>query len=320
MGVILEYALLDGCDVSHGRPRQIPPNILAARTAYFVSYIMLLRTLLFVFCLQALALSFQPQSLQAQAYNPYAPVMEDPPIGKDGKINWPAYYRSSAMEQKFQGYFEQGSCVGTNKRINAQLAANKVDTNALPRITVDMQVVRVTAGSLSAVNSQGAKMELVVHPKGVSKIEVTGDIQVQQVVPGMIARFKGAVDDTAKGTKEISALEITSLSPDLKPIAVEADREQTILGKVIKHSHRQFVVNVGTGKLKQLTFMLPEKTPVAVDGKTLDLVGIGDTAHAEGLVYTGEKGEQVLFTEKLVVRKLASKEVERPSSKEVSAN
>ncbi|WP_254508876.1 hypothetical protein [Anatilimnocola floriformis] len=275
----------------------------------------MLRTLLIVFCLHAFT-----QVLQAQTapYNPYAPVQEDPPIGKDGKINWPPYFRSAKMEQKYQGFFQAGSCVGTGKRVTGKLAANQVDTNALPRVTLDSQIVQVAPGSLGAVSTQGAKLNLVIHPKGVSQVEVLGEMLVQQVVPGMIARFQGAVDESAKGAKPIESLEIISLTPDLEPIAVEPERDQTILGKVIRHQHLQFVVNVGTGKMRQLTFLLPEQARVSVQGKTLDLVAPGDVAHAEGLLYTGLEGEKVLFAEKLVVRKTVPTDAEHATSRETA--
>jgi hypothetical protein len=277
-----------------------PTQVIAAcLTTYFVSCTMLMRTLLSLVCLPVLALSLQAQT---ERYNPYAPVMEEPPI-KDGKINWPTYYRSARMEQKYQGFFQTGSCVGTGKRVTGKLQNNQVDTNALPRTTIDSQVVTVQPGSLGTLAAQGARVELVIHPRGVSQIEVSGEMLAQQVAPGMIVRFEGSVDNSAHGVKPLEALQVISPSAELKPAAVTADTEQSILAKVIRHNRTQLVVDTGAGKMHQLTFLLPEQTPVSVEGRTLDLVAPGDTAHAEGLLYTGDNGERVVFAEKLVVRK-----------------
>src|SRR5687768_6480695 len=85
---------------------------------------------------------------QAERYDPYATVKEDPPISADGKINWPPFFKDAAKESRFQGYFATGSCVGTNMRIVDMLKANKVDVNALPQTSVTTQSVLVEHGTI----------------------------------------------------------------------------------------------------------------------------------------------------------------------------
>ena len=65
---------------------------------------------------------------QRPAYNPYAKQTEEDfaAVRPDGKLNWPAFFKSKAMEDRFKVYFAQGSCTGTNMRIVNALEANKV--------------------------------------------------------------------------------------------------------------------------------------------------------------------------------------------------
>lgn len=261
---------------------------------------MVFRISLFCVLLFATAPALQAQ---VEKYNPYAPVVEEPPIRADGKINWPAYFKAARMEEKYNSFFQSGSCVGTGKRVTGKLAANKVDVNSLPRITLQSQAVTTMHGVVAAVAQDGKPVDVFTHPKGVSQVTVTGEIPASAVVAGLVVRFQGAVDSHAKGVEPIGALEVISNTPDLKPIEVKADHEQTILGRVEKHQRGQLVVNVGVGSLRKLTFSLPETTPVNVNGSTLDLVGPGDVLEAEGPVYSGENGDRSLFAEKLTVHK-----------------
>lgn len=241
---------------------------------------------------------------QVEKFNPYAPVVDEPALREDGTLKWPTYFRANGMELKYQGYFQSGSCVGTGKRVNAILAANKVDINKLARMKLQAQAVGVGPGAMTAVDQDRKPVSLFIHPKGVSQIEVTGEITAAQVVPGMIVRFAGAVDKHAQGLAPLSELEVISSTPDLKPVQVMKEKEQTIVGKVEKHQRGQIVVNVGVGSLRNLTFTLPADARVEVNGKTLDLIGAGDTLEAEGPIYTGGSGERSVFAEKLIVRKL----------------
>jgi hypothetical protein len=266
----------------------------------------MIRSLLLCVCFLTLANLLQAQT---EKYNPYAPVVEEPPISEDGKINWPKFFKSTSMEERFQGYFATGSCVGTNMRIVDKLEANKVDVNKLPRTTLQSVVFGVKPGMIATADKQGAKINLLIHPKGVSKVEVSGEVAAEQVAPGMIVRFRGAVDSHAKGIDPINSLEVISLTADLKPTTMRADHVQMIVGKVERHSKTQLVVNTGAGTLRKLTFVLPNETQVYVNGSTLDLAGLGDSIEAEGPIYSAETGLKSLFAEKLTVKKATAAKV-----------
>ena len=56
-------------------------------------------------------------SAQLAPYNPYAKTDEDlSPVKADGKLNWPAFFKDKAMEDRFQGYFKIGACVKESRR------------------------------------------------------------------------------------------------------------------------------------------------------------------------------------------------------------
>lgn len=258
-------------------------------------------------CLVTL-LTTQVALAQVEKFNPYAPVVEEPPIRADGKLNWPSYFKTARMEEKYRGFFETGSCVGTGKRVVSKLADNKVDVNTLPRIKLQSQALGVAPGVVRVVDAQGKLADLFIHPKGVSQIEIIGDIPTTAVAAGMIVRFSGAVDRHAHGLGPIESLEVISNSPDLKPIEVIADAQQTILGMVERHQREQLVVNAGVGHLRKLTLSLPTNTPVKVRGKTFELIGAGDEIEAEGPLFSGENGDRSLFAEKMFVTKKLPKE------------
>ena len=246
-------------------------------------------------------LCIAPLFAQGEKYDPYAVVKEDPPITADGKINWPPYFKSAATEDRFQGYFATGSCVGTNMRIVNKLKDNKLDVNAFPAVNISLQVSGIQAGALG-IDATGQTFGILTHPKGVSKIEVSGQIPAESVVAGMFVRFQGKVDDHAQGVTPIENLEVFTPTADTKPIEVVAGKLQTIVGRVERRKNEMLRVNVGNGKLRLLTFKLPDDANVQVNGQSLDLVAAGDEVSVEGKIYT-TGNVRTVFGEKLVVKK-----------------
>ncbi|MBC7852914.1 MAG: hypothetical protein IAF94_05720, partial [Pirellulaceae bacterium] len=106
---------------------------------------------------------------QRKPYDPYAKQTEEDLVAvrPDGKLNWPAFFKSKAMEDRFKVYFAQGSCTGTNMRIVNALEANKVVVNDLPEENFLGLAAKVQGGTVAMASEKGAPMMVVTHPAGV---------------------------------------------------------------------------------------------------------------------------------------------------------
>jgi len=263
------------------------------------------RIMIRTFTALLLAASFVASLPAAEPYNPYAKVQEDPPITPDGKINWPPFYKDAAKEARFQGYFATGSCVGTNMNIVNMLKANKVEVNALQTTNVKTIAGAIDLGVIKAVDATGVPVTMVLHPKGVSKLEVSGDMLPELVAPGMIVRFRGTIDNHGQGKSDIEKLEVVSLAKESRLLEVFPDKEQTIFGKIERRENNRIRVATGRGKYKIVSFTLPPSAKVTVTGTTPDLIFAGDIVLAEGKLYMGEGTGTMatVFAEKMTVKK-----------------
>lgn len=242
---------------------------------------------------------------QLDNYNPYAPVVEEPPIAEDGSLNWPPFFKSASMEARFQGYFQTGSCVGTKKSIVDMLQANKVDINGLPQVSVSGTAVKVLPGMVSVIDETGKTVMIVAHPKGVSRINVSGAISPAVIRAGVALRFTGKVDAHGRGAAPLESVEIVTLNDQIRPLAVEADRVQTIVGRVAKRHGNLLQVKVEAGKLKSLTIMLSPEAKAIVNGSALDVLSLGDNVTAKGHVYSGQgsAADRTIFADDLIATK-----------------
>jgi len=259
-----------------------------------------------------------------QVYNPYAPSQDDPlPVSKDGKLNWPAFFKSQALEDRFQAYFAMGSCVGTKQEINNMLRDNKVNVNFLPEQSVRGLATGCNAGAATIADARGAGTLLMTHPAGVTKISVSGEMSPRELKPEMVVQFLGRVDHRGAGTDPIDAIEVITPGPNFKWLPVEAGRVQTITAMITKVQGPKLQVRVDAGKMHRLTFNVADKATVKVDGSSLSLVSPGDEISAAGRFYTGAgaSGLQVVFASEITVTKAATaaKNSQQPKTTEVSA-
>lgn len=262
-------------------------------------------------------------SAVGQVYNPYAKLADEPPISADGKLNWPSFFKSKALEDRFQAYFAMGSCVGTKQEINKMLSDNKVDVNQLPELSVRGLATGCNTGAASIADARGVNTLLMTHPAGVTKVLVAGEMPVSQLRPGMAVRFLGQVDAHGAGADPIDALEVFTPDPQFRASAVEAGRVQTIAAKVTRVQGKRLQVQVDAGKIRRLSFGISPQTKVTVDGKSLDLVTAGDDVTATGRAYSGPGagGMGVVFASEIKVTKAwsAVKAAVSPTSSETSS-
>ncbi len=245
---------------------------------------------------------------QRPAYNPYAKQTEEDlaAVRPDGKLNWPAFFKSKAMEDRFKVYFAQGSCTGTNMRIVNALEANKVVVNDLPEESFLGLAGKVSAGTVAMASEKGVPMMVVTHPAGVSKVSISGKMNPADLRPGMMVKFSGRVDNHGKGVKPIDSLEIFTPDAKFKWKAIITDRQQNIAATVLKVEGSLLQVQVPAGRVRKLTFQVKENPEIIVTGSTLDLISAGDEISTKGLVYLsgeGAGGVPVVFASEVIVKK-----------------
>jgi hypothetical protein len=269
---------------------------------------------------------------QRPAYNPYAKQTEEDlaPVRPDGKLNWPPFFKSKAMEDRFQVYFAQGSCTGSNKRIVNYLEANKVDVNALPEESLLGLAAKVNGGTVTMASKEGGPMTIVTHPAGVSKVNISGKMNPADLRPGMMVKFSGRVNEHGKGIKPIESLEVFTPDAKFKWKAVITDRQQNLAATVVKAEGSLLQLQVPAGRVHKLTFQVKENPEIIVTGSTLDLISAGDEISTKGRIYAsgeGAGGLPVVFASEVVVKKAFARDraaegkaEEEAAAKKVAAN
>ena len=245
---------------------------------------------------------------QRKPYDPYAKQTEEDlaPIRPDGKLNWPPFFKSKAMEVRFQGYFAQGTCTGSNKRIVNYLEANKVEVNALPEESLLGLAAKADGDTLAMASKDGVPVNVVTHPAGVSKVTISGKMNPADLRPGMMVKFSGRVNEHGKGVKPIESLEVFTPDAKFKWKAIITDRQQNIAATVLKAEGSMLQVQVPAGRVRKLTFQVTENPEVIVTGSTLDMVSAGDEVSTKGRVYLsgeGVGGVPVVFASEIIVKK-----------------
>lgn len=269
---------------------------------------------------------------QRKPYDPYAKQTEEDlaAVRPDGKLNWPAFFKSKEMEDRFKVYFAQGSCTGTNMRIVNALEANKVVVNDLPEESFLGLAAKVNGGTVAMASEKGIPVTVVTHPAGVSKINITGKLNPAELRPGMLVKFSGRVNDSGKGVKPIESLEVFTPDAKFKWKAIITDRQQNIAATVLKAEGSMLQVQVPAGRIRKLTFQVKENPEIIVTGSTLDLISAGDEIATKGHVYLsgeGAGGVPVVFASEVIVKKAFARdpgaekkaEEEKEKAKKVAA-
>lgn len=252
-------------------------------------------------CLAVLLLSSVSLQAQVKPYNPYAPEIQDTiPVTPDGKINWPTFYRSTKLKNKFQLLHAMGSCMGTAKDIVNALEKNKVDVNALGTSTVHGKVVAMHGGAFTVLDSSGETTTVMTHPAGVSRVDVNGAMPIARLRPGMAVRLTTRVDARGQAQEPVKALNVFTFDRDTQPDAVTPGRVQTIAGQIrnIRGSYMQ--VHVEAGRLRRLSFLLADDCRISVTGHALPLLTPGDDVEVTGHVYSRDKNlGRIVFANKV---------------------
>jgi hypothetical protein len=256
-------------------------------------------------CILTLVLAaLVPNFAYGQAiYNPYAKSEENLSPIKDGKLNWPSFFKSKKLEDRFQAYFAMGSCVGTKQTINNMLRDNTVDVNMLPEATVRGTSVGCDVAAITIAAPTGQRAVVLAHPAGVTKVSVAGAMTARELKPEMVVRFLGRVDKRGMGTEAIEAIEVITPGPDFVWLPVEAEQMQPITGKVTLLKGQRLTVRVEAGKMRRLNFHVSDQAKVKVDGSSLFLASAGDEVSTTGHLYSGvgAAGQQVVLASEITV-------------------
>ena len=252
---------------------------------------------------------------QVPAYNPYADSQDPmPPVLPDGTIHGGTFYKSAAIQKAYERLWNLGACRNTNKAITIPVENNKLAIDSLPESDFRGVVRAVTGtnagGALAFVQASadadaGTERIALLHPAGVTKVEVTGDAPVSLLAPGMAVRFQATVDSKGRSSTPIRVLHVVAPATDAKPAAVTPDTEELIVGRVVQVKRGTLTVRVDAGKIRRLTLPLAADAVVNVAASQVGLASPGDSVEIKGRLWTGDGalGDGTVFADRIIVTK-----------------
>ena len=252
---------------------------------------------------------------QVVPYNPYADSQDPTPaLLPDGTIHWGTFYKSAAIQKAYERLWNLGACRNTNKAITIPVENNKLKIDSLPEAQF-RGVVTAVAGTNSggaiaftepALDGSGAVERVaLLHPAGVSRVDVSGTAAAGFLVPGMTVRFQTRVDSRGRSDEPLRLIHVLTPSGDVKPVPVTTGREELVVGKVVSLKRNVLSVRVDAGKIRRLSLTLAEDLVVEVQSQDVSLVRPGDLVELEGRLWTGEGslGEGSVFANRVTVVK-----------------
>jgi hypothetical protein len=252
---------------------------------------------------------------QVAAYNPSAENQEVlQPLAADGTIQWGTFYKSAAIQKAYERLWNLGACRNTNKAITLPVEHNKLSIDSLPEDEFRGVVKGVTGTNtggavafLQTSNDGAGPMERValLHPAGVSRVDVNGTAAVSLLAPGMLVRFQANVDGKGRASTPIQLLHVATPTAEAKPTAVTPGIDEMIVGKVVQLKRGMLSVRVDAGKIRRLTLPLAEDAVVEVATSQIGLVRPGDVIEIKGRLWTGEGalGDGTVFADSVTVTK-----------------
>ena len=279
-----------------------------------------LRTLRATACCTATLFGVVGGSTDAQVvpYNPYADSQDAiPPVLPDGTIHWGTFYKSAAMQKAYERLWNLGACRNTNKAITIPVENNRLDIDSLPEGRFRGVVKAVAGGNTGGMvafvqvpedGRSAVERVALLHPAGVSHVDVSGTAPVSFLVPGMTVRFQAVVDAKGRARDAVGVIHVVTPGDDAKAVAVTPDREELVVGKVVSIRRGTLSVRVDAGRIRRLTVPLADGVQVRVATNVVSLAGPGDTVEIQGRLWTGEGslGEGTVFADRLTVVKQAA--------------
>lgn len=291
----------------------------------------MVRSIMSVMTCLALMLGAAASHGQLTPYNPYADSQEAPaPLAPDGTIQWGVFYKSAAMQKAYQRLWNLGACRGTNRAITEPVNRNKVIIDRLPEADYEGTVVAATgtlAGGVIMFSEQprggatGEPFVVQLHPAGVTRLRVTGRTPAAIVQPGHVIRVVAEVDEQGLATEPLARFDLVTPPADYQPAEVKPGVRGEIVGVVRRLHKGVLTLHVPAGRLRRLTFSLPDDAVATLDAAGLDLVAPGDAIKLTGRLWSGDgaMGAGTIFASDVSLSKppLAG-EVEAPGAAAVA--
>lgn len=267
-------------------------------------------------CLVA-ALWLLPATAEAQVvpYNPYADSQDPTPaVLPDGTIHWGTFYKSAAIQKAYERLWNLGACRNTNKAITIPVENNRLKIDSLPEGEFRGIVTAVTGtnsgGAVAFVEASGdvsgaAERVALLHPAGVSRVEISGTAPANFLAPGMTVRFQTRVDARGRATEPLRLIHVVTPSRDAKPVPVTADTDELIVGRVASIKRNMLSVRIDAGKIRRLSVPLADRAVVEVQSADVGLVRPGDRVEIKGRLWEGEGalGDGSVFADRVTVLK-----------------
>lgn len=247
-------------------------------------------TLLFAFC------CCLPATADAQVINtsPYA--------GMDRtKSKWPPFYRPDPSDAAYTKMMAEGWCKPTGWRAQQYYLSKLVDVNALPESSFKGKITEINPGLVKAVDEQGKSITLIAHPdKSISYVQVQGRASRDALQVGEFIRVVARVDGSGRIREPVAKVELVS---PMKGDLVTANRQQNIIGKIVKVDGPHLVFLAQGPKTQRLTMDLADGAAVTALFGDLSHVSVGDPFTAKGRIYNGAVGVgNFFFAEELEVQ------------------
>ena len=162
-----------------------------------------------------------------------------------------------------------------------------------------------TAGNLIVLDKNLVPTNVMIHPRGVSKIEVNGPYTLKQLRTGMLVRMTAKINDDGTSDQPIPTIEIFSTRPDYPFAEVEPGERTTFAARVVALRDKTLELRVDAGKLRKLKVPVDEATLVTLNMDDLNLAAPGDKLEVKGHLYAGPgiTAKQAIFANKVVVTK-----------------
>lgn len=212
-------------------------------------------------------------------------INNSPYAGMDKtKSKWPPFYRPDPSDAKYTQMLSEGWCKPTGWRAQQYYLSKMVDVNALPESTFKGKISELNHGLVKATDEQGKSVTLVAHPdKSISYVQVQGRAAREALAVGEFIRVVARVDGSGRIREPVAKVEL--ISP-MKGELVTANRQQNIIGKIVKIEGTQYIVMAQGPKTQRLTMELADGAAVTALFGDLSHVSIGDTFTAKGHIYS----------------------------------
>jgi len=251
---------------------------------------------------------------QVSSNSPYA-KKDEPPLTADGKINWGTFYKSAALEARYQQLWQMGACRGTNPRIEVPVSQNKLDVNKLPEGSVEGQVVKVGNGVLTIKDKDRREINVVLHPAGVTKVELTGPMPAAALKKGTTIRFEAKVDVHGRSEEPLVKLDVITPQKSAKPATIRPNSPAIIVGQVIDIRNKMIRVKVQSGAITRVMMPLQENAVANLEASDISLSAPGDLVEVKGHLWQGDgtKNGPAVFASDVVLKRPLS-----PTSEAIS--